>query len=154
MIKAVRVDHRLVHGQVAFTWTHFLAATRIIVIDDAAASDEFQKMALNMSKPAACKLNIFSVEKALEKMPKVEALNDEIFIVFGCVKDAARFIEGYPKVKEINFGGIAKKEGSKQFSEVVYLDDQEIAYAKRIMECGAQIIMQQLPSTKKEKLIL
>ena len=142
MIKAVRVDHRLVHGQVAFTWTHFLAATRIIVIDDAAASDEFQKMALNMSKPAACKLNIFSVEKALEKMPKVEALNDEIFIV------------GYPKVKEINFGGIAKKEGSKQFSEVVYLDDQEIAYAKRIMECGTQIIMQQLPSTKKEKLIL
>lgn len=87
-------------------------------------------------------------------MPKVEALNDEIFIVFGCVKDAARFIEGYPKVKEINFGGIAKKEGSKQFSEVVYLDDQEIAYAKRIMECGTQIIMQQLPSTKKEKLIL
>lgn len=154
MIKAIRVDHRLVHGQVAFTWTHFLAATRIIVIDDAAAADEFQKMALNMSKPAGCKLNIFSVEKALEKMPKVETLNDEIFIVFGCVRDAARFIEGYPKVPEINFGGIAKKEGSKQFSEVVYLNDQEIADAKKIMECGTRIIMWQLPSTKKEKLIL
>ena len=48
MIKALRIDHRLVHGQVAFTWTHFLAATRIIVIDDKAAADEFQKMALNM----------------------------------------------------------------------------------------------------------
>ena len=67
MIKAVRVDHRLVHGQVAFTWTHFLAATRIIVIDDAAASDEFQKMALNMSKPAACKLNIFFGRKSIGK---------------------------------------------------------------------------------------
>ena len=37
MIKALRIDHRLVHGQVAFTWTHFLGATRIIVIDDKAA---------------------------------------------------------------------------------------------------------------------
>ena len=54
MIKALRIDHRLVHGQVAFTWTHFLAATRIIVIDDKAAADEFQKMALNMAKPAGC----------------------------------------------------------------------------------------------------
>ena len=43
MIKAVRVDHRLVHGQVAFTWTHYLAVSRIIVIDDKAANDEFQK---------------------------------------------------------------------------------------------------------------
>ena len=75
MIKAVRIDHRLVHGQVAFTWTHFLAATRIIVIDDKAANDEFQKMALNMSKPAGVKLNIFTVEKALSKMPKVGAFS-------------------------------------------------------------------------------
>ena len=52
MIKAVRIDHRLVHGQVAFSWTHYLGATRIIVIDDKAASDDFQKMALKMSKPA------------------------------------------------------------------------------------------------------
>lgn len=43
MIKGLRVDHRLVHGQVAFTWTHFYAATRIIVIDDKSATDEFQK---------------------------------------------------------------------------------------------------------------
>ena len=39
MIKGLRVDHRLVHGQVAFTWTHFYAATRIIVIDDKSATD-------------------------------------------------------------------------------------------------------------------
>lgn len=78
MIKGLRVDHRLVHGQVAFTWTHFYAATRIIVIDDKSATDEFQKMALNMAKPAGCKLNIFTVEKALSKMPKVETLNDSV----------------------------------------------------------------------------
>ncbi len=149
MIKGIRVDHRLVHGQVAFTWTHFYAATRIIVIDDKAAGDEFQKMALNMAKPAGCKLNIFTVEQALSKMEKIEALKDSVFIVFGCTKDAARFLEGCPRFKEINYGGIAKKEGSKAYGDVVYLNDQEIADTQKILELGISIYMQQLPSTKK-----
>ncbi|MFV0394332.1 MAG: PTS sugar transporter subunit IIB [Coprobacillaceae bacterium] len=154
MIKTVRIDHRLVHGQVAFSWTHFLGVNRIIVIDDKAATDEIQKMALNMSKPAGVKLNIFSVEKALSKMKKVETLNDIIFIVFGCTRDAAKFVEGYPKLGEINYGGIAKKDGSQQFSSVIYLNAEEIADTKRIMEAGVKIYMQQLPTTKKEDLIL
>ncbi|MCD7950969.1 MAG: PTS sugar transporter subunit IIB [Erysipelotrichaceae bacterium] len=154
MIKAVRIDHRLVHGQVAFSWTQFLGANRIIVIDDKAANDEFQKMALNMSKPSGCRLNIFTVENALSKMPKVETLKDTIFIVFGCTKDASRFIEGYPKIKEINYGGIAKKEGSKQFGQVVYLNDEEIADTKKIMNAGVKIFMQQLPTSKREELNL
>ena len=152
MIKAVRVDHRLVHGQVAFTWTHYLSVSIIIVIDDKAANDEFQKMALNMSKPAGVKLNIFTVEKALSKMPKVEELKDTIFIIFGCTKDAARFIQQYPKIKEINYGGIAKKEGSKLYSDVVYLNDEEVEDSKKIMDCGTHIFMQQLPSSKREEL--
>ena len=116
--------------------------------------DEFQKMALNMAKPAGCKLNIFTVEKALSKMPKVETLNDSVFIIFGCTHDAARFIEGYPKIKELNYGGISKKEGSKQFSEVVYLTDEEIEDTRKILNAGTSIYMQQLPTTKKERLSL
>lgn len=152
MIKAVRIDHRLVHGQVAFSWTHFLGATRIIVIDDKAATDEMQKMALNMSKPSGVRLNIFTVETALSKMEKVEGLNDVIFIVFGNTHDTARFVTAYPKIKEINYGGIAKKEGSQQFSPVVYLTEEEIEDTKKILAVGTKIIMQQLPTTKKEDL--
>ena len=63
MIKAVRVDHRLVHGQVAFTWTHYLAVSRIIVIDDKAANDEFQKMALNV-KTSRSKIKYFYCRKS------------------------------------------------------------------------------------------
>ena len=111
MIKAVRIDHRLVHGQVAFSWTHYLGATRIIVIDDKAASDDFQKMALKMSKPAGCKLNVFSVEKALENAAKIDSLSDIVFIVFGQTHDAARYITAHPTCKELNVGGTVKKPG-------------------------------------------
>jgi PTS system mannose-specific IIB component len=154
MIKALRIDHRLVHGQVAFSWTHFLAATRIIVIDDKAAGDDFQKMALNMAKPAGVKLNVFSVESALERIEKIESLSDIVFIIFGNVHDAARFITGHPEFRELNLGGIAKKDGSKKYSETVFLTNEDLEDLKKVEQTGCRLIMQQLPTTKKEELHL
>ena len=51
MIKLVRLDYRLLHGQVVFSWTQNVGAQRIIVVDDEAATDELKKTALNLSKP-------------------------------------------------------------------------------------------------------
>ena len=55
------------------------------------------------------------------------------------------------KLKKINYGGIAKKEGSKLYSDVVYLNDEEVEDSKKIMDCGTHIFMQQLPSSKREE---
>ena len=71
MIKLVRLDYRLLHGQVVFSWTGHVGAQRIIVVDDDAANDEMKKSALLLSKPAGVRVNIFTVDKAIAKMPKV-----------------------------------------------------------------------------------
>lgn len=52
MIKLVRLDYRLLHGQVVFSWIGHVGAQRIIVVDDDAANDEMKKSALLLSKPA------------------------------------------------------------------------------------------------------
>lgn len=70
MIKLVRLDYRLLHGQVVFSWTGHVGAQRIIVVDDDAANDEMKKSALLLSKPAGVRVNIFTVDKAIAKMPK------------------------------------------------------------------------------------
>ena len=46
MIKLVRLDYRLLHGQVVFSWTGHVGAQRIIVVDDDAANDEMKKLSL------------------------------------------------------------------------------------------------------------
>ena len=57
MIKLVRLDYRLLHGQVVFAWTGHTSAQRIIVVDDDAATDSLKKSALSLSTavhPPAC----------------------------------------------------------------------------------------------------
>jgi fructoselysine and glucoselysine-specific PTS system IIB component len=152
MIKLVRIDHRLLHGQVVFSWSKSLQINRIIVVNDEAANDEFKKMSLELSKPQGIKLNIFTIENTLAKMTKIEALNENIMMIFGNTKDVRRFCEGYPKISAVNYGGIIKKEGSKQFSNAIFLTEQEVEDAKALKAMGIEQFMQQVPTSKKEDL--
>ena len=43
MIVCLRVDERLIHGQVAMTWTKELKLNGLVVASDEAASNEIQK---------------------------------------------------------------------------------------------------------------
>ena len=72
----VRIDERLIHGQVAAYWTNNLNATRIMVIDDMAAKDEIQKIALKMACPSAVKLSILPAEKAAARLKEEAYPND------------------------------------------------------------------------------
>lgn len=152
MIKFIRIDHRLLHGQVVFSWSKSLQINRILVVNDEAANDEFKKMSLELSKPQGIKLNIFTVENTLTKISKIETLSENIMMIFGNTKDVRQFCESYSNIKEINYGGIIKKEGSKQFSNAIFLTENEIEDAKVLKSMGIKQFMQQVPTSKKEDL--
>ena len=64
MLKLVRVDERLVHGQVAVGWTSNSGANTILVANDEAQNDKIKAMALDLAKPAGVKLYIRSVDES------------------------------------------------------------------------------------------
>lgn len=51
MIKLCRVDHRLLHGQVAFSWTNELSADCILIANDAVVHDEVFKTTMKWQSP-------------------------------------------------------------------------------------------------------
>ena len=154
MIKLVRLDYRLLHGQVVFAWTGHTGAQRIIVVDDYAATDSLKKSALSLSKPAGVRLNIFTLETALSKMPKVETLQENIMFIFGNVAALKAFCDAYPKIKEINYGATANRPQTKQYGQSIFLTDEEIAQTRGLRDAGIRIFMQQTPSHKEEPLKL
>lgn len=152
MIKLVRIDYRLLHGQVVFAWSKALGITRTIVVNDEAATDDFKKMSLNLSKPSGMKLNIFTVDETIKKMPKIEGLNDSIMLIFGNTEETLKFCEAYSKIKEINYGGIPKKDGAEQYSNAIHLTSSEVEDSKKLKDLGINLYMQQVPTSKKEDL--
>lgn len=57
-ITAVRIDGRLIHGQVANLWTTKLGVTRIMVIDDQVAASDIEKAGLKLARPAGVDLSV------------------------------------------------------------------------------------------------
>ncbi|MFV8210756.1 PTS sugar transporter subunit IIB [Streptococcus pluranimalium] len=152
MIKLVRIDYRLLHGQVVFSWSKQLNIGRIIVIDDETANDDFKKMSLGLSKPSGVKLNIFTLDEAILKISKIEALPENVMIILGNTSSTLSFCKSYPKISEINYGVIPKKEESKQFSQAIYLNNQELNDSLELKKLGIQLVMQQVPTSKRELL--
>lgn len=83
MIKLVRIDYRLLHGQVVFAWTRALDIDHIIVANANAAGDAFVSMSLSLAKPAGVSLDIITVEQAAEKLASGKLDHKKVMVVLG-----------------------------------------------------------------------
>ncbi len=148
MIKLVRVDHRLLHGQVIFSWTRQMAVNHIIVADDLVPNDPIGKMALSLAKPAGCSLDIIPLSGLKEAVEAKE--NKNIMIIVRGPKEALTLVQALPQVKEINYGGVAKKQDSKAYGKAVYLNEEELGATREILDQGVRIYIQQVPTSQIE----
>lgn len=150
MIKVIRVDHRLLHGQVIFSWTKSANIERVIIIDTNTAKDDFKKMSLKLAKPENVRLNVFSLKMAIDKLDQIKSLDENVMLLFENVEELSSFIKYYGKVEEINYGLIPSKLNAKRFSNVIYLTPKEIELTKNLCDQGIKVSMQPVPSDKKE----
>ena len=56
MIVQLRIDERLIHGQITTAWSRFLDVSRIVVASDKLAKDPLTTQTLLMSAPAGKKV--------------------------------------------------------------------------------------------------
>jgi fructoselysine and glucoselysine-specific PTS system IIB component len=149
MIKLIRIDDRLVHGQVAFTWTPALDADCLVVANDKVAKDEFMKMTLGLAKPASAKLLIKSLADAAIFLNDPRAQNLKILLIVNSVRDAAILVDEISGIRSINFGGIRTKEGTRSISKAIALTDEDILIIKEMLAKGLELEVRQVPTDKK-----
>lgn len=81
MIKLVRVDHRLLHGQVAMAWTQSLDVDCMLIANDAIMKDEIRKTTLKLAKPNGVKLVMKNIEDSITALNSGVTDKYKLFIV-------------------------------------------------------------------------
>ena len=150
MIKLTRIDDRLVHGQVAFTWTPALGVNCLLIANDKVAKDEFLKMALGLAKPAGTKLLIKSLADAAAFLNDEKSSNLKILLIINSVKDAYALVNEVSEIKSVNFGGIRLKDGAKLISKAVAIDDEDVLLVKELLDKGIELELRQVPTDTKQ----
>lgn len=136
MIKMLRVDDNLLHGQVAFSWVKNMRIHTIVIADDKVVNDQFMKMSLGLAKPIGVNLLIETVENTIDFLRKEEKLN--IMVIVNNFENAVRLCESL-KIKYVNVGLIHKSSGYCIHYENMYLKQKDIDYLSILLKNGVNV---------------
>ncbi|EHJ56858.1 hypothetical protein HMPREF9318_01459 [Streptococcus urinalis FB127-CNA-2] len=155
MITQIRVDDRLIHGQVAVVWTKELNSPLIVVANDEAAQNEITQMTLKMAVPTGMKLLIRSVDDAIKVFNDQRAEGKRIFVIVNSVADAYKIAKSVPLIEGINVANVGRFDKSDpstkiKVSSTLLLNPEEFQAAKDLtnlsnIDCYSQV----LPSNTK-----
>ncbi len=146
MISFVRVDHRLLHGQVIYSWLKAVECDTIFVVSDSVAADETKKNALRMVKPADKKLVMKSVADAVTAINSGVTEKYRMFIILGSIEELARLLAQIEGVRSVNLGGTLANEQSKPYFPQINLTDQDVQKLKAIMQRGIEVECRMVPN--------
>lgn len=150
MIELLRVDHRLLHGQVAFSWTKQLGADCILLADDDIVMDELRMTALRLSKPNGVKLVMKSVTDSIAAINSGVTDKYKLFIITANLNNAARLVKETQKIKSVNLGGMKKEENKKQIAKAISVDEHDIRILKELSEMGIELEIRMVPNDTKQ----
>jgi len=149
MIKLIRIDDRLVHGQVAFTWVPSLGVDYLVVANDKVAGDDFLKMTMGLAKPPTTKLLILTLEKAIALLNDAKSKNLKILLLVTNVKDSHDLASSIAEIKSVNFGGIRMKDGARLISKAIAVSDEDVIVIQKMLDLGIELEIRQVPTDKK-----
>lgn len=141
----IRIDERLIHGQVAAYWTRNLNANRILVIDNYAAKDQIQKMALKMATPGGVKLSILTVETAAKNLIDQKYVGDNVFVIVRNPKTLVEVYNAGYHMDTVNVGNMSSKFGSVQVRRSVGVTPEDVEQFKILISHGVKLTAQMIP---------
>lgn len=145
----MRVDSRLIHGQVAAMWTGVLKATRIIVIDNEVIKNNMMKSVLKMACPKSCKLSILNTETATANIKNRKYEGDRVFIIVKSISTLVDLADrGFP-LAEITIGNINGKTGSRQIKKTICISVEDETNLKYLSTKGIRLVAQMVPNEEK-----
>lgn len=147
MILKIRIDDRLLHGQVAYSWKSALSYDAIVIASDSAAKDEVRKMALKLCCPDGVRLATRTVEDAAELLRNPKLKSMRVFVIAPDPETVCRLTGLLEEKPPINVGGMQMREGKTMFSKAVYVDSTDVEYLDRLAEQGYTVEVQEVPAT-------
>lgn len=142
----VRVDSRLLHGQVATAWTKSTQPNRIIVVSDAVSKDDLRKKLIEQAAPPGVKANVIPVEKMIEIAKDPRFGNTKALLLFENPQDVLRAVEGGVDIEEVNVGSMAHSVGKVVVSKVLSMGQADVDAFENLKAKGVKFDVRKVPN--------
>ena len=146
LIKAIHLDDRLIHGQVALAWTRFLAADLLLVVNDKIVDDTLRRNALRLGVPDGVKFGFRTVETGIEFLTNPENDKYNVMVLIDNAQDAETLCLTLPGIKKMTIGGV--RRNAPMIVTNLSLTEEDKVSLKNIMDHGIEVGLLPTPRHK------
>lgn len=148
----IRIDDRLIHGQVLVGWGSYYPIKHIIVANNHIAQNDWEKNLLLMAAPSNMDARVLSLEGALDYIHENLEAREISLVLVNSPQDIQKMADNGLKVKRINVGGIHFNEGRAEYLSYLYLSREEAGIFKELIQQGFFFECQDVPTNAKHDL--
>ena len=148
-ISLVRIDNRLVHGQILEAWLPFTGAASIIIPNDSLASDMFRETIMRMALPRDIELHIFTIDDFHKRHQSPKERDGKALILFADIRDAFTAYEKGFHFTTLNIGNVHSNPFVATCSPSVFLNGEDIDLLVQLSrKKGVRIDIRRVPKEK------
>ncbi|MEK6189779.1 MAG: mannose/fructose/sorbose PTS transporter subunit IIB [Carnobacterium alterfunditum] len=148
-IRLVRIDDRLIHGQVATVWAKVTKVNRILVVSDEVAKDTLRKTLLKQASPPGVIVNVITIDKMISIFNDPKFNDFKSMLLFTSPRDVRRVVEGGAKLDTINIGGMSFSDGKKMITNAVAVNNEDIKDLQYLNEQGIKLEIRKVVADNK-----
>lgn len=141
----IRVDDRLIHGQVCTAWLHaYSNVTHVLVVDDKTSQDPFMQTMFELLIPKGISIEIKSIEDAVNEIKT--GLPKPTMMIVKTPATIKALIDKGVDIDFFNIGGMGMTGKRYKFYRNISADDEERALLKELVDKGVKIEIQIIPA--------
>ena len=145
----VRIDDRLIHGQVVEGWLRVIQAQRIVVGSEEAASDPFQISLMKLAVPADIKVEVLGIAPLAESLKRDDWAEERVLLLLPGLKEARRLVDAGVELPAINLGGLHDAPGRRLRTPSLSLNGEDVEDIRYLLGKKILIETRALPGDEK-----
>jgi len=148
----VRVDDRLIHGQVTVAWGAALAPEHIVLVNDEVADCDWRCDLYTDTDAMGVRVSIVTLDGFGDGLRDDTWHGERAFLIVESPSDLLALIKGGLDVPDANIGGMHYADGKRELLPYLYVDEEDVAAMREIMAGGTKLEARDVPQAQSQDL--
>jgi PTS system mannose-specific IIB component len=138
-LRLVRIDDRLIHGQVVAGWLRALGAQRIVIVDDATARDEFLREVLTLAAPSGVPVEVLDLAGGAARCIELAASPEPVIVLARSPRTVLALRQASVPIEVVDLGGLGAGPGRRRLYRTISVSPDELAELRELEQLGTRV---------------
>ena len=145
----VRIDDRLIHGQVVVGWRQVLRPNRIVLCSDEVATTDWQKTIYLSAVPSDLNASVLTKTETIDALKKDIYKDERVILLVDAPRSIVELVEAGVDITEVNVGGMHFKPGKNQISPFIFVDENDVKSFRELFDKNIELEGRDVPTRSK-----